>query len=163
MENSMERDGSFEDIDSRYVIFTRTITGLMHCIQRIRTIAVEEFGLKGASMNCLFHLSRAGEGMTLSELSDLCEEDKAAISRSVREMVESDYARLETQNGSRYRAKIYLTEAGIHASKVLDQAVKAAVEEGGRFMTPEMRESFYRCLTGIYKNLEEYIQELKPC
>ena len=154
-------DASPENIDDRYMVFTRTITGLMYCIQKIRTLAVEEFGLKGGSMNCLYHLSRSGQGLTLSELSCLCEEDKAAVSRSVHEMVDSHYARLETTNGSRYRARIYLTDAGLHAALVLDEAVKAAVEEGGRFMTPQMRETFYSCLTGIYKNLQGYIGRIE--
>ena len=159
MDNTKDQEECFEDFDKRYVLFTRTITGLMHCIQKIRTMAVEEFGLKGATMNCLYQLGRSEEGMTLSELSDLCGEDKAAISRSVQDMMKNDYVRFESPSGSHYRAKICLTETGSRVFRALEQTVQTVVEEGGHFMTPETRQIFYRCLTGICRNLETFIRE----
>ena len=158
-----EADGSRlpgENINERYAVFTRTITGLMHCIQKIRGFAVEEFGLKGASMNCLFFLNRE-DGITLSELTDLCLEDKAAVSRSIREMEKGEYVRVISENGKRYRARIFLTDAGKQAAKALDRSVQTAVEEGGRFMPPEVRMLFYKCLTGIYQNLKDYADVLE--
>ena len=44
--------------------------------------------MKGGHANCLFFLGENPEGMTIGQLAEACCEDKAAVSRSVAQLVE---------------------------------------------------------------------------
>jgi hypothetical protein len=66
--------------------FQSFVTGITVCykyIQRIKTLEMTEFGLKGAHVMCLFFLHQNPEGLMAAQLCQLCAEDKAAISRTL--------------------------------------------------------------------------------
>ena len=95
---------------SRYESFTACISSLYHAIQKIERAEMEAFGLKGPHAHCLLVISRHPEGLTAARLCELCEKDKAAVSRILSELVREGMVSRECRNGTRYRALLKLTE-----------------------------------------------------
>ncbi len=150
-------------IDERYIRFCGHLAGLTRCVQTIKTIALKEFHLKGSSVNCVFYLNQHPDGLTITELSELCQEDKAAISRNMTILEDRGFAIMVSENGKRYRARFVLTDSGRAAASRLHETIVSSVEAGGSTLTDDDRSVFYRCLSAINKNLQGYItmQETK--
>jgi hypothetical protein len=70
----------------RFDAFVSGITACYKYIQRIKSMEMTEFGLKGTHVMCLYYLRQNPAGLTASQLCGLCAEDKAAISRTVSEL-----------------------------------------------------------------------------
>ena len=74
--------------------FQAFLTGMTECykfIQRIKNAEMTEFGLKGTHVACMFFLHHNPEGLTASQLCQLCAEDKANISRSIEHLEQNGY------------------------------------------------------------------------
>ena len=70
----------------RFEQFSSSIAAIYKCIQKIERDQMARYGLKGPHVQCLVIMSRFPEGVTAAELCELCEKDKAAISRAVSEL-----------------------------------------------------------------------------
>ena len=68
---------------SRYEQFASSISAIYHAIQRIERNEMVHFGSRGVYAQYLAALHSHPEGLTAAQLCQLCEEDKAAISRTV--------------------------------------------------------------------------------
>lgn len=143
----------------RFNLFTTTITELYKNLQRIKNREMAGFGLKGTHVMCLFRLKHNPEGLSLTQLSTSCSEDKAAMSRTVAELTELGY--VTTSSDKKYRAPIILTQKGLEVSQKVDELVEAAVGAGGDGLTDEEREIFYKSTARISDNLKKYLAEDK--
>ncbi len=141
----------------RFDIFTTTITQIYKSLQRIKNREMTEVNLKGTHVMCIFKLNRNPEGMTLTALSAACEEDKAAMSRTVAELTRLGYVKTATIN--RYRAPVMLTDKGMEIAAKVDEMVIEAVNAGGNGLTEDERRTFYKALTLISDNLKNYLKE----
>ena len=139
----------------RFDAFVNGITQIYKSLFRIKNTEMSELNLKGVHVMCLFKLRHASEEMTLTKLSEACNEDKAAMSRIISELTENGY--VEANDGKKYRAAIHLTHKGIQASDKLDTMIEAAVNAGGAGLTEEERDTFYRVLFHISDNLKNYL------
>ena len=83
-------------MEERFAAFTVLIAKINRNIRRIKTEEMAEFHLKGPHVACLYHLTTAGP-LTAGELCDRCDEDKAAISRSLDFLAKERYNRFSTQ------------------------------------------------------------------
>ena len=144
---------------SRYESFTACISSLYHAIQKIERAEMEAFGLKGPHAHCLLVISRHPEGLTAARLCELCEKDKAAISRILSELTEAGMILRENRNGSRYRASLLLTQRGQAAADAVVEKARLAVERAGTGFGEEEREIFYRVLSIIAGNLHRLCRE----
>ena len=102
---------------NRFGAFVTGITACYKYIQRIKTQEMAELGLKGTHMPCLFFLSQNPEGMTAAQLCHLCDEDKAAISRTLAELETKGYLRTQTMSGKKYRAVVLLDSTALFAQQ----------------------------------------------
>ena len=116
-----------------------------------------EFGLKGAHAMCLFFLQNHPEGITAAQLSHLCAEDKAAVSRSLADLAEKGYVESEEK---KYRSRIRLTERGKEVADHIDEMIDQWVSFGGDGLTEENREIFYKSLGLIAQNLHDKVEKL---
>lgn len=137
----------------RFDAFVAGITACYKHIQRIKNLEMTELGLKGTHVMCLFHLHRFPEGLTAARLCQLCDEDKAAVSRTLAELERLGYVRTSPQPGKKYRAPVCLTESGESAARRIDGLIENWVAAGGAGLTVEERQEFYRCLERIASNL----------
>ncbi|MBQ6686073.1 MAG: winged helix-turn-helix transcriptional regulator, partial [Firmicutes bacterium] len=126
-------------------------------IQKIKSVEMTEFGLKGAHAMCLFFLHSHPEGLTAAQLSQLCAEDKAAVSRSLASLAEKGYIESDEK---KYRSRIRLTEQGKQVAVHIDEMIERWVESGGDGLSEENREAFYSSLELISNNLRDHLEEM---
>lgn len=138
---------------TKYEQFSSSVASLSRDIQHIERIEMAKFGLKGPHAQCLLAMLRHPEGLTSTQLCELCDKDKAAISRTVSELEQAQMVSRETSNGSRYRAALLLTEQGRTAAGAVSRRAKLAVEAAGAGLNDAQREVFYKVLNIIAGNL----------
>lgn len=144
----------------RFESFVSGITACYKYIQRIKSIEMTEFGLKGTHVMCVFYLSRNPKGLTASQLCNICGEDKAAISRTLAELGEKEYINTDCdETKKKYRSVITLTEKGEELAKRVDDLIGQWVGLGGDGLTDDEREVFYRSLEKIANNLKAKAKE----
>ena len=105
--------------------FEQFVSGITVCykyIQRIKALEMPELepGMKGSHVMCIFYLEQNPDGLTAAQLSNLCQEDKAAISRTLSELVERGFVAGGEKDGKRYRALLVLTEKGQALAEKVD-------------------------------------------
>ena len=69
-------------MQQRYETFTLLNAQISRCVRRIKAEEMADLSLKSAHTSCLYYLYRNGS-LTLKELCEVCEEDKANVSRSI--------------------------------------------------------------------------------
>lgn len=145
----------------RFGTFVTAITQINRCIQRLKSHEMAHFDLKGTHVMCLFHLSQHSEGLTVSRLAQLCEEDKAAVSRAISELRARKLISLPPPgSGRQYRAAITLTAQGQEIALQMDHKIIRAVDAAARGYSEQERAVFYRVLLQIAENLQnECIQK----
>ncbi|MBR4952950.1 MAG: winged helix-turn-helix transcriptional regulator [Oscillospiraceae bacterium] len=143
--------------------FETFVSGISRChrsIQKIKNAEMTEFGLRGTHVMCLFYLSRHSEGLTAAQLSALTFEDKAAVSRTLRELRSLDYiTESAPETGRKYRAVIRLTDSGNKIAGKVSVLINRWVDSGGSGLTETEREIFYRALDKIADNLTSKSQK----
>ena len=137
----------------RYELLSSSISSMYHDIQKIERVEMAKFGLKGPHAQCMLAMSRYPGGLTASQLCELCDKDKAAISRTVAELEEAGMVARLAQNGSRYRAMLTLTEQGAAAARAVSDRAQVAVEQAGAGLNDAQRQVFYQVLALISGNL----------
>lgn len=140
----------------RFDAFVSGITACYKYIQRIKSMEMTEFGLKGTHVMCLYYLRRNPAGLTAAQLCGLCAEDKAAISRTVSELRSRGY--ITTLSEKAYRAMLTLTAAGQELARKFDHLIEGWVSTGGDGLTDEERSDFYKSLSAITENLRTRIE-----
>ena len=98
-------------MEERFETFTVLITRISRSIKRIKADEMADFELKGPHVSCLYYLSQR-DGMTAAELCERCDEDKAAISRSLDDLEKNGYITCASGAGKRYKSPLRLTERG---------------------------------------------------
>ena len=147
-------------MEDLFLDFTRSILRLNKLVQKIKTFEIEKFGLKPIHVMCGYYLNKNPQGLTAKELSDLTLEDKAAISRALKMMLERGYVKYDA---NRRNATIKLTDEGKRFTNVICARAEKAVAAGSMQFKEEERIFFYRSLDVINENLRAYYEELiKP-
>ncbi|MBD5132828.1 MAG: winged helix-turn-helix transcriptional regulator [Clostridiales bacterium] len=137
--------------------FTVSILKLNKLVQKIKLYEMEEYGLKAIHVMCGYYLYEHADGLTISELSKYCLEDKAAISRAVSTMRDKDLAAYDAKT---YNGKITLTDKGKDFAIAVGHKADRAVNAGSADMTEEQRVEFYKTLGTIVDNLKDYYDKL---
>lgn len=138
----------------RYEMFSVAISSIYKYIQKIERDEMIKLGLKGPHAQCLTTLLRFSDGLTLSRLCELCDKDKAAISRAVSELESKGFVYREKVNSSSYNALLKLTDAGSEAACHISDTASRAVESVGKGLSDEDRQIFYRTLHLLAQNIE---------
>lgn len=135
----------------RFEAFTTLVTGISRAIRKIKNEEMVEFHLKGPHVSCLYYLYKDGS-LTAKELSELCEEDKANMSRTIEHLEKSGY--IAKRTACRYRAPLSLTEegkcVGAHIAARIDRVLSAASDG----VDDDARKILYESLTKIHENLK---------
>ncbi|MBQ4116752.1 MAG: winged helix DNA-binding protein [Clostridia bacterium] len=141
-------------MEERFKLFTVLMTKTRRSIQRIKTEEMSEYNLKSPHVSCLYYLYKYGN-MTATELCEICDEDKAAISRSIVQLENEGYVDYPDGSKKRYRANMQLTEKGRVIAESLASKIDTVLDEAGQGLTEEDRVIFYRSLALISNNLEK--------
>ena len=146
-------------MENRYELRSGAISCMYHDIQKIERVEMARYGLKGPHAQCLLAIKKHPEGITAARLCEICEKDKAAVSRTLAELEEVGMIYRENRNGSRYRSALMLTEQGEIAAEAVVEKARMAVERAGIGFGEAEREVFYRVLAIIAGNLHKLCKE----
>ena len=146
-------------MENRYELLSGAISCMYHDIQKIERVEMARYGLKGPHAQCLLAIKKHPEGITAARLCEVCEKDKAAVSRTLAELEEVGMIYRENRNGSRYRSGLMLTEQGEIAAEAVVETARMAVERAGIGFGEAKREVFYRVLAIIAGNLHKLCKE----
>ncbi len=138
-------------MEERFENFTSLIASINHAIKKLKAEIMSEFDLKSTHLYCLYYLHRAGT-LTATELCDICAEDKALISRTVKHLEERGYIE---RSDKRYRAALSLTEEGRAVAERISEYANSYFRMARQGISPEDREVLYRSLNLINDNLIE--------
>lgn len=141
-------------MEERYETFTVLIARINRSIKRVKSAEMAEFQLKGPYVSCLYYLSLT-DGLTAAALCERCDEDKAAISRSLDDLEKNGYITCESGTGRRYRAPLHLTERGRAVCRGINERIDRIVDSASQGLSEAERKSMYRALTLISENLEQ--------
>lgn len=142
----------------RFEVFTGSILELNRYLQKIKDLEMKPYGLRANHVMCLYHLGKNAEGLSVTELTEACREDKAAVSRCLTQLTEKGLVYRDAPTSQRaYRTKLHLTPAGIEMVKTIGSRIDAALTRGGSGLTLEQRENLYKTMDIIIENLSCYI------
>lgn len=131
---------------SRFEQFSFVISGINRYIQKLERDEMVKYGYKGAFAQYLVALHRCPEGITAARLCELCDKDKAAVSRIVSEMEDKGLVTRSGGSGRLYNALISLTEEGKAAAAFVISRARAAVNAVGSDLSDEDRRVLYSTL-----------------
>ena len=147
---------------SRFEQFAFAISSINRYIQKLERTEMIQHGYKGSFAQYLVTLYRFDRGLTAMQLSELCDKDKAAISRAVTEMEEKGLVLRERVGSNVYRAKILLTEKGRDTAAFVCRRAQTAVEAVGNELTDDERKVMYAALDRIMSRLHNVAKEGIP-
>lgn len=148
------------DGEARYRQFSSLIQSISRSIQRLKNLETARFGLKGKQVQAIFSLYNYPEGLSLTELCNLCIEDKGGMSRTLKELTEKDLVFVDetAEKEKRYKKPYKLTEKGADFAKIVADKVGSYAERSGSDLSDEDRAVLYRSLESIAKNLDYFCQ-----
>lgn len=138
----------------RFEQFSSSISAIYKIIQKIEREEMARYGLKGSHVQCMVAMVRHPDGVTISRLCELCDKDKAAVSRDLAELEEKGMVE-RIRMDKVYRAPIRLTENGRTTAYQVSRIIQTAVELAGERLTDEDRHIFYQTLDLIAGNLRK--------
>jgi DNA-binding MarR family transcriptional regulator len=153
-------------MEKRYETFTVLIASINRSIRRLKTEAMAEYGLKSPHVSCLYYLYRR-PGMTAAELCGLCDEDKAAISRSILFLEQNGYLtragghgeETQREGSKRYRSPLALTDEGRAVAERIAARVDEVLERISDGISEDERLNMYKTLLRLDRNLRGLCDE----
>lgn len=147
-------------MQNRFETFTLLISSINRAIQKIKTEEMAEFNLKSSHVSCLYYLYKQNS-LTARDLCEMCGEDKANISRSIKYLEEHGYLVCESTAQKRYLSALSLTEKGREVGESLADKVDGILDNASQGLTEEERLIMYRSLALINENLNKICDEYK--
>ena len=146
----------------RFEQFSGFISGIYRSIQKLEREEMVKYGLTGAYAQYLVAMHRYTEGITAAELCEVCDKDKAAVSRIIANMEKKGLVTRKGQNKNLYRALLFLTEEGKRTAQCVMERANIAVEKAGMGLSETERSHFYSTLGLISSNLQNICQTGLP-
>ena len=137
----------------RFERFSYSITEISRHWHKLTSDEMARYGLKGTHSIYLLTLRRYAEGLTAPQLCEICDRDKADVSRMMAIMEEKGLVRKECSGTSKYRGIFKLTESGIAAAEHVRNRACVAVDLAGKDLTEEERNVFYHAMDAILQQL----------
>lgn len=146
----------------RFERFSFAISEISKNWHKITADEMEKYGLKGPHCVYLVTMYRYPEGVTSSQLCELCGKDKSDVSRMMSIMEKNGLVKKEGTHQNLYRGVYKLTPEGMEAAKHVRKRASLAVEYAGKDLTEQNREIFYEALELIASRLREISKEGLP-
>ncbi len=137
----------------RFQLFTVLVARAGRCVRKLKDAEMQEFSLKGTHVSCLYYLHAMG-ALTAKELSEICGEDKANLSRAVEYLEREGYI-LPSTAQKRYKTPLCLTEKGRQVGRRIDEKIEGILLAASEGLSDEERACFYRSFERIDRNLEK--------
>lgn len=146
-------------MQARFETFTVRIAQISRSIRKIKTEEMAEFGLKSPHVSCLYYLYKQNDALTAKELCDACDEDKAAVSRSLEYLEANGYLRCESKSVKRYKSPLFLTDKGREIGARIAEKIDGFLNLAGEGLDEGERVVLYKALALISDNLQKICQK----
>ncbi len=140
--------------EQRFQLFTTLIANINRSVKKIKTEEMSEFNLKSVHVSCIYYLYRSG-ALTVKELCDICDEDKANISRSLEYLEEIGYINPRPSGSKRYKAPLELTKEGERIGEMINSKVDKILIGASEGISEQDRAIMYKSLETICTNLRK--------
>ncbi len=145
-------------MQERFKTFTLLINKISRSIRKIKTGEMAELELKSTHVSCIYYLYTM-QSLTAKELCEVCEEDKAAVSRSIEYLEKGGYIETVDKGNKKYKRPLELTEKGYIIGKQLSERIDSILEQASAGISEEERAIMYRALAVISENLHKISSE----
>lgn len=142
----------------RFETFTGLIAKINRSIKKIKAEEMVDYELKSPHISCHYYLYKK-DSLTSKELCELCDEDKAAISRSIDYLEEKGYIVCDSTSKRRYKARLCLTDEGRAVGAVIAEKVDKMLDRASEGLSEEDREVLYKALSLISGNLQKICEK----
>ena len=139
-------------MEERFQTFTVLVANLNRCIYRIKTEEMAEYNLKSSHVSCLYYIFKYGT-LTATKLCDLCGEDKANISRSLKYLEDNGYLIVDPNSTKKYQRPIELTFNGYKVGKSISQKIDKILNYASEGLSEDDRKIMYEGLNLINERL----------
>lgn len=146
----------------RFERFSLAIFEITRHWHKITGDEMEKFSLKGAHSVYLLAMRQHPEGVTATQLCDLCGKDKADVSRMVSILEKKGLVTRAGASPNPYRSLLILTEEGAAAAELVSKRVMVAMALASKGLTDAQRENLYKALELICENLRQVSNEGLP-
>ena len=143
----------------RFAQFCTSIASIQRSIMKIERTEMAKYGLKGPHANCLVTMARYPDGITAARLCEICDKDKAAISRTLSELEKAGRVQRQDPEGKRYRALLRLSEKGKEIANRVNNMVLLAVAKASEGYDKEKQQIFARVLGLVAGNLQDICRD----
>ena len=141
----------------RFEHFTMSIFSISRFWNRLATAEMKKHGFRGAYALYLVMIATNEGNITAAKLADLCQRDKADVSRAISAFQKKGI--LEPYGESHYRAALRLTEDGKRLAAQVSLRADEVLELAGKGISEEMRKNMYLCLDTIAQNMCRICEE----
>ena len=149
-------------MSNRFETFVSLIMEINRLFQRIKDAEMSRFGLKASHTMCLYYLAQHEEGLTATRLTELCIIDKAAISRTLKQLIDKDLIYLDNPENKRsYRSLYHLTEKGKELAASFSAIVGDVMDKISLDISETDRELLYSSLEQIRDKMHLYFEDMK--
>ena len=138
---------------NRFEHFTMDIFSITRSWNRLANEEMKKYGLRGAYGLYLVMIAGSEGQITAAKLADLCQRDKADVSRAVAAFQKKGI--LEPYGESKYRASLILTKEGKELASQISRRASEVIGQAGQDISQEMRENMYQCLDSIALRMRE--------
>ena len=146
-ENMLETD--------RFNRFCSLICGATKSIQKLKSKYMTHYGLTSAHTMCIRYLDASIDGLTRMELAEMCDIDKAQISRTVNELCAKGYLTETESENNNYRKRLKLTPMGKDTADEINKAVSEIHSFVSNDLDEEQLMTFYTTFDLICTRLKQ--------
>ncbi len=146
----------------RFERFSLVISEISRYWHKITSAEMEQYGLKGAHSVYLTTMNRFPEGLTATQLCELCGKDKSDVSRMMSIMEQKGLVYKEGVHQNMYKGVFKLTKQGMEAAEFVDRRARLAVTLAGKDISDEDRTVMYEAMESIAENLQRISTEGLP-
>ena len=116
----------------RFERFSVMISEISRHWHKVTTAEMEKYGLKGAHSVYLAAMARFPEGISASQLCEMCGKDKSDVSRMMGIMENKGLVVKEGVHQNMYKGVFRLTDEGREAAEYVNRRASLAVALAGR-------------------------------
>ena len=144
----------------RFERFTVLIANITRSIRKIKTEEMARWNLRSHHVSCIYYMYTKG-ALTSKKLCDICNEDKANISRSIDYLEAEGFVVPKNNAKKRYNAQFILTEKGQSVGKIICERIDDVINSASSGVSDEERDTMYKCLEAINERLSFISDEYK--
>lgn len=141
-------------MQDRFKEFTLLTSKIRRLITKIKAEEMAKYNLKSSHVSCLYYL-HSMQPLTAKELCEVCDEDKAAVSRSVEYLEKNGYIQVADSSHGKYKKSFVLTDSGFLIAEYISRRIDSILQNSDNGLTEEQRDILYRGLLVISENLQK--------